>query len=74
MHEREEIAMQSERDDLPERLSLTALAPPRLVGASVYRERAEQLHKMAQNETDPTLRGNLMMLAARYAELGGFVL
>jgi hypothetical protein len=66
--------MQSKRDDLPERLSLVVPAEPfRTPHApnSVYRERAEELIKMAEAETDPTLRGNLLMLAERYAELGG---
>jgi hypothetical protein len=31
-----------------------------------YRERAEQLREMAATETDPRLRGDLLMLAAQY--------
>lgn len=56
------------RDDLPERLSLITVVEA-LVGGRVYRQPALLLYKMAEAEVDPTLRGNLLMLAARYAEL-----
>jgi hypothetical protein len=62
--------MQSKRDDLAERLSFVVpIEGP--VSEYVYGERAKKLHQMAEAETDPTLRGNLLMLAERYAELGG---
>ena len=35
-----------------------------------YRERAEQLREMAATETDPSLRGHLLLLAMRYRQLG----
>lgn len=57
------------RDDLAERLSLITVDKV-LAGTPVYRQRAQQLYKMAEAEIDPTLRGNLLMLAARYSELG----
>jgi hypothetical protein len=64
--------MQSQRDDLPERLSLIIAVEP-VVAEFVYRERARRLHQMAEAEADPTLRGNLLMLAERYVELGAIV-
>jgi hypothetical protein len=66
--------VQSARDDLPERLSLITLVAPRVSASrALYRERAEHLRRIAETETDPTLRGNLLMLAERYDELGGVV-
>ena len=34
-----------------------------------YRQRAQQLQNMAADENDPTLRSNLLMLAAEYRQL-----
>ena len=56
------------RNDLSETLSLIALAAAH-VRAIDYQQRARQLQRMAADENDPTLRSNLLVLAAEYRQL-----
>jgi hypothetical protein len=57
--------MQSHLDEALE--LLTTAAVRRRTGD--YHERAEQLREMAATETDPRLRGHLLMLSRQYRQL-----
>ena len=57
--------MQSHLEEALEFLTIAAVR--RRTGD--YWERSEQLREMAATETDPRLRGHLLMLARRYRQL-----
>ena len=56
------------QNDLPEALCLITIAAAH-TRAIEYRQRAWQLQNMAADADDPTLRSNLLMLAAEYRQL-----
>jgi hypothetical protein len=57
--------MQSHLEEALELLTIAAVR--RRTGD--YQGRAEQLREMAATETDPRLRGHLLMLAGQYSRL-----